>query len=533
MRNEGPAVSASRLDVDEIEEHEVERSLVHALTSRGRTSLQHCVLAISPRPTNHFPPPPPPPPPPSPPRSQCPPSSPMARSPVNALKGGLSLLTPDHLAPPLGHTTRLARLVRDERPLRTPRHLAFTRPADHTGLAFYHSLGKALFFEATCYGYWESTRTKSLSSRDNHPSTDDVRDAYNVTALLTAAKLVIVGLKPFPKTWYRKHRNEGGGQMQVLRGAGMPPPTTPVLVYSWGPMLNLLLVSELKKREQFTSERTGKLVTVEVGRLVLEEKAQWRARDNQIIAVTASALEVYDVRTRELVEHVDVDTSSLVSLTIAHATNYTSNSSKRLTRTRSSRSRPAHCAAVDRIANERSDRAERVINPACLDIDQVVQPCDATPPLPGVGRDRSGTADWPIVNAYKVYPYLADVLSGLTYPSEEPLDEDKGTEAKRDLDGRLKHVSAQRQVVAQAHDALTATQQLLFAIAYSSPQPYHLLPPVFSLPMTMPLARARTDPDAHDDYRRQLRARLETVPSPPLCPFSQAHVLLSLRQRHS
>jgi len=38
-----------------------------------------------------------------------------------------------------------------------------------------------------------------------------------------------------------------------------------------------------------------------------------------------------------------------------------------------------------------------------------------------------------IVNAYKVYPYLADVLSGLTYPSEEPRDEDEGTEAKRDL----------------------------------------------------------------------------------------------------
>ena len=38
-----------------------------------------------------------------------------------------------------------------------------------------------------------------------------------------------------------------------------------------------------------------------------------------------------------------------------------------------------------------------------------------------------------VVNAYKVYPYLADVLSGLTYPSEESLDEDEATQAKRDL----------------------------------------------------------------------------------------------------
>jgi hypothetical protein len=44
-----------------------------------------------------------------------------------------------------------------------------------------------------------------------------------------------------------------------------------------------------------------------------------------------------------------------------------------------------------------------------------------------------------IVNAYKVYPYLADVLSGLTYPSEEPLDEDEGTQAKRDLYAFLFH----------------------------------------------------------------------------------------------
>jgi hypothetical protein len=44
-----------------------------------------------------------------------------------------------------------------------------------------------------------------------------------------------------------------------------------------------------------------------------------------------------------------------------------------------------------------------------------------------------------IINAYKVYPYLADVLSGLTYPSEEPLDEDEATQAKHDLYAFLFH----------------------------------------------------------------------------------------------
>lgn len=38
-----------------------------------------------------------------------------------------------------------------------------------------------------------------------------------------------------------------------------------------------------------------------------------------------------------------------------------------------------------------------------------------------------------ILNAYKIYPYLADVLSGLTYPSEEPLDAEEAFEAKKDI----------------------------------------------------------------------------------------------------
>lgn len=217
------------------------------------------------------------------------------------------------------------------------RHTAIVS-ADHTGLAFYHSLGKALFFEASDvlrilgkYANEElvvppqppvhrrrARRTNTILAMAPLPlgTVPHPTDAYNVTAVLTAAKLVIVGLKPSPKTWYRKHREEDDGQTGkakfraslawfpsvVVPSAGAStdrarptsgkkvkadkgatpdaPPTTPMLVYSWGSRLHLLLVSELKTREQFTSERTGKLTTVEVGRLVFEEKAQWRAQDN-------------------------------------------------------------------------------------------------------------------------------------------------------------------------------------------------------------------------------------------------------------
>ena len=210
------------------------------------------------------------------------------------------------------------------------RHTAIVT-ADQTGLAFYHSLGKALFFEASdvlrILGKYPNEETvvpgqppfhRRRARRTNtilgmaplplgtvpHPT-----DAYNVTALLTAAKLVIVGLKPSPKTWYRKHREEDNDQTgkakfraamawfpSVVPTASTshtkpepakkdntkdtPPHTTPMLVYSWGSKFRLLLVSELKTTEKFTSERTGKLMTVEVGRLVFEERAQWTARDN-------------------------------------------------------------------------------------------------------------------------------------------------------------------------------------------------------------------------------------------------------------
>jgi hypothetical protein len=123
--------------------------------------------------------------------------------------------------------------------------------------------------------------------------------------------------------------------------------------------------------------------------------------------------------------------------------------------------------------NGRPDRAERVIwhiDPVCLDIDQAVQLCqthhlydalmyvytramrDYVAPVVEMLRlirkvtqlRRSPVPDEValeplIVNAYKVYPYLADVLSGLTYPSEEPLDEDEAMQAKRDLYAFLFH----------------------------------------------------------------------------------------------
>ena len=122
----------------------------------------------------------------------------------------------------------------------------------------------------------------------------------------------------------------------------------------------------------------------------------------------------------------------------------------------------------------RPDLAERVIwhiDPTCLDINQAIHLCQThylydaliyvytramrdyvSPVVELLGLIRKvrqyrrsrmssfestdiadGAALEPVImNAYKIYPYIADILSGLTYPSEEPLHEDEAFQAKKD-----------------------------------------------------------------------------------------------------
>ena len=127
----------------------------------------------------------------------------------------------------------------------------------------------------------------------------------------------------------------------------------------------------------------------------------------------------------------------------------------------------------------RPDLAERIIwhiDPACLDINQVIHLCqteqlydallyvytramkDYVSPLVELlelirkvqqfrksrtqsmgnsvheeGAMEDSRMEPIILNAYKIYPYLANVLSGLTYPSEEPLEKEESLRAKKDI----------------------------------------------------------------------------------------------------
>ncbi len=220
------------------------------------------------------------------------------------------------------------------------RHTALVS-ADDSGLAFYHSLGKVLFVEAsdTLRILGKYPDEDALDGYDapeahhfaaHHPfrrrrlrkahtilsmaplplgTTAHPTDAYHLIALLTPLKLVVVGLKPSPKTWYRRHRpeDEGSGKSRfkgvlswfpsLILGSPPPPQTngkaksapvpgsTPMLVYGWGNILNLVRASETKVQQEVKNAKTGKTTRVEVGRLVFEEVGTWSVGGGDVLAL--------------------------------------------------------------------------------------------------------------------------------------------------------------------------------------------------------------------------------------------------------
>lgn len=225
------------------------------------------------------------------------------------------------------------------------RHTALVT-ADEHGLAFYHSLGKVLFVEASdilrILGKYPDEENVPLTpvpaDGDALPPTPVTprrrrksrytilammplplgvaphpTDAYNIIAMLTPTKLVVVGLKPTPKTWFKcaravdevddpnsKSRWKGtmawfpsmafgaatsngvgaGGKAAAAAGE----PSAPILAYSWGNTLHLLRLSESRTKQLVRNSRTGKTSEVDVGRIVYNAAGKWVAEDH-ILAV--------------------------------------------------------------------------------------------------------------------------------------------------------------------------------------------------------------------------------------------------------
>lgn len=147
-----------------------------------------------------------------------------------------------------------------------------------------------------------------------------VTDAYSLVAMLTPTKLVVVGLKPSPKTWFKVSRGleegvpwrsqvklrgtlawfpsvyqdpnftsgldinktsrDGKGKKKGKgKGGEQEIPTPPVLAFAWGNVLKMIEVEEVKVRQILKNAKTGKESEVEVGAIDYKDALSWTAEE--------------------------------------------------------------------------------------------------------------------------------------------------------------------------------------------------------------------------------------------------------------
>ncbi|EUC64056.1 vacuolar protein sorting-associated-like protein [Rhizoctonia solani AG-3 Rhs1AP] len=260
------------------------------------------------------------------------------------------------------------------------RHTAIVS-ADASGLAFYHSLGKVLFVEASdivrILGRYPTLGETPIGPATEAPLRPDVKgkgkatdnanhtrpslsviirvaslplgtiqhptDAYQIQALITPSKLIVVGFKPAPKTWFRRHNPNQESRSEPLL-AWFPAygpsddtskqgnygreksgsTTAPVLVYTWGNILHFLGVKEDRITQRIRDEKKGKIDKLEVGTLTFDElntiylgeheqvrALQWLNVQQLLVVVRPAAFLVYDVPSGTRVESVELNHSWL------------------------------------------------------------------------------------------------------------------------------------------------------------------------------------------------------------------------------
>lgn len=239
------------------------------------------------------------------------------------------------------------------------RHTAVVSSDEH-GLVFYHSLGKVLFVEATDvlrllgkYPEEAQAAVQSPKPGDQSPRSTirgdgrklrwirqspnilamaplplgaipNATDAYNIIAILTPLKLVIVALKPVAKTWLRKRRVEDRfASLKETRVSvagclswypavtikdedtpGGAKNTVPTLVYTWGKAVTVLTVREELDERLVKSQKRG--IPHEQAKLEFQQIGSWTAggeikavewlNAHQVLLLLDASIEVWDIR---------------------------------------------------------------------------------------------------------------------------------------------------------------------------------------------------------------------------------------------
>ncbi|KZO95583.1 hypothetical protein CALVIDRAFT_162405 [Calocera viscosa TUFC12733] len=247
------------------------------------------------------------------------------------------------------------------------RHTALVS-ADKSGLAFYHSLGKVLFIEASdvlrILGRYPDEMNAAAARNTSGSSTPVIRsrstilsmsalplgpaahptEAYNLIAILTPAKLVVVGLRPSPRTWFRHHRDIDSSDRSPSQFAGClawfpsfadseqtkgrtlqerpQASSRPVLAYSWGHTVTLMRVDEDRQSPSKVPAKEEKRID-EIGKVTFEPAGKWSAdRDIlaliwlnqlQLLVFTAEGIDVIDVRKMMSIERTGIPSDYIIA----------------------------------------------------------------------------------------------------------------------------------------------------------------------------------------------------------------------------
>lgn len=118
---------------------------------------------------------------------------------------------------------------------------------------------------------------------------EHLADNFGMIALLTASKLMIVGLKPSARTLYRRSRQADGGRSgksigcaawlpaRPIKASGKDP-TDPVLAYSWGNQLRFLKI-QVTPAEQGQASEAQKGTNYALNRVGFIEGRIWRENE--------------------------------------------------------------------------------------------------------------------------------------------------------------------------------------------------------------------------------------------------------------
>ncbi|WFD33156.1 hypothetical protein MSPP1_004214 [Malassezia sp. CBS 17886] len=197
--------------------------------------------------------------------------------------------------------------------------------ADADGLCFYHSLGRMLGISSNdtlrVYGKYPARAARGDSVIGDMATLpvgacEHLADTHQFTALLLPRKLLLVGLRPNARTWFRSYAPADASATCAM--AWFPATLTadgaervlhhPALAFSFGGALRVLHVRAVRVRRASPGARAA----TPPAAIALEEETlaeapeqivrmQWVHRQLLLVVTTASVL-LYDVRTRSFTE---------------------------------------------------------------------------------------------------------------------------------------------------------------------------------------------------------------------------------------